>query len=303
MLLFLGKEVMKRWKHLRDAFARDEKYAKESKTSGSLVTKKKKKYIFHDELQFLKKIYQNTETTESFILEEGNKNETNNRPWQQPENLVREEGRTTTTTTKEKALLSQPRRKRKNMDVVDLKNLSVLDKEEPPNPQMSFYNSLLPHTENFNSNEWLQFQIEVLRVISNIKNQNHRNQEYSTQLHQHIQPTHCGQQEQPQTFPQQLQQTFTLIPNHSHPSEFPTFNPPPTPSVSVQNAQPTPTRIPNQNHPAFSIMVSYPPLQSPRRDPPPSLVMTEKIKQTTAAEHFAENGGEEYESSSVSSIK
>lgn len=54
MLLLLGKEVMKRWKHLRDAFAKAEKNVKENKTSGSQATKKRK-YIFNDELQFLKK--------------------------------------------------------------------------------------------------------------------------------------------------------------------------------------------------------------------------------------------------------
>lgn len=46
---------MKRWKHLRDAFAKSEKKDRESKASGSQATKKRK-YIFNDELHFLKKI-------------------------------------------------------------------------------------------------------------------------------------------------------------------------------------------------------------------------------------------------------
>ncbi|GBM24953.1 hypothetical protein AVEN_23478-1 [Araneus ventricosus] len=49
-----GKELMKRWKNLRDAFSKAEKKTKEDKTSGSQASKKRK-YIFNDELQFLKK--------------------------------------------------------------------------------------------------------------------------------------------------------------------------------------------------------------------------------------------------------
>ncbi|PNF40026.1 hypothetical protein B7P43_G12939, partial [Cryptotermes secundus] len=156
------------WKHLRDAFVKTEKNAKESKTSGSQATKKRK-YIFNDKLQFLKKIYKKAETTESFIVEENN-DETNGTS-RQPENTVHEVG--LTTARKEKALPSQLRRKHKKMDEVDLQIVKALDKTEPEilNPQMSFYHSLLPHTENFNSDEWLQFQMEVVRVISNIKNQ------------------------------------------------------------------------------------------------------------------------------------
>ena len=59
---------MKRWKNLRDAFAKSVKKERESNTSGSNAIKKRK-YVFNYELQFLKKIYEERETTESFNVE------------------------------------------------------------------------------------------------------------------------------------------------------------------------------------------------------------------------------------------
>lgn len=70
LLFFAGKEIMKRWKYLRDAFAKSEKKDKESKKSGSQASKKRK-YIFNDELQFLRKIYQDRNTEESYNNEDG----------------------------------------------------------------------------------------------------------------------------------------------------------------------------------------------------------------------------------------
>ncbi|CAH1993878.1 unnamed protein product [Acanthoscelides obtectus] len=60
---------MKRWKHLRDAFIRSEKNCKQSKASVSQASKRKK-YIFNDELQFLRKIYKEREIEESYDNED-----------------------------------------------------------------------------------------------------------------------------------------------------------------------------------------------------------------------------------------
>ena len=63
--LFSGKDVIKRWTNLRDAFAKSNKKIKESKTSGS-GRKIPKKYVFNDQLQFLKKLYEERVTVDSF---------------------------------------------------------------------------------------------------------------------------------------------------------------------------------------------------------------------------------------------
>ncbi|CAH1981889.1 unnamed protein product, partial [Acanthoscelides obtectus] len=84
------KGVLKRWKHLRDAFAKAEKKAKQSKTSGAKATKIKK-YIYNDELQFLKKIYDNPETTESFVTKDNKEiDASGHQPPESPQNTQHE---------------------------------------------------------------------------------------------------------------------------------------------------------------------------------------------------------------------
>lgn len=71
-----GKEVLKRWKNLRDSFAKSEKNMKEGKTSGSKA-RTKRKYIFTDELQ--KNVYTGREVfdrhdNQECVIEEANTN-------------------------------------------------------------------------------------------------------------------------------------------------------------------------------------------------------------------------------------
>ncbi|CAL1272148.1 unnamed protein product [Larinioides sclopetarius] len=160
-----GKEVMKRWKNLRDAFYKAEKKAKEDRTSGSQASKRRK-YIFNNELKFFKKIFEKAATTENFTIEEGSRTESEG-SLQQLESMEPE--RSLITEAKEKTVSNtQARRRHKKLDEIDLKILNALEKSAPekPNSQMSFFHSLLRHTENFDNDEWLQFQVEVLRVIS-----------------------------------------------------------------------------------------------------------------------------------------
>lgn len=159
-LFISGNEVLKRWKNLRDSFAKAEKKMKDGKASGSQATKKRK-YIFSNELQFLKKIYTGREVTESHspeVEEEGATEEesTEKRP-NTPEVTINEKSKT---------------RKHKKMDEVDLKIIKALEStKETPDSNMSFFQSLMPHIANFNNSEILQFKMGVLQVISNIKNQ------------------------------------------------------------------------------------------------------------------------------------
>ncbi|GFR31553.1 uncharacterized protein TNCT_232991 [Trichonephila clavata] len=294
-----GKEVMKRWKHLRDAFAKYEKTAKENRTTASHPTKKRK-YIFNDELQFLKKIYDKTETTDSFIIEEKSmsKEETESIS-QAPENTIHEVVQTTA--TNEKALPSQTRKKHKKMDDVNLKILKDKTEFEVPSPQMSFYHSLLPHTKDFSSNDWLQFQMEVLRVISNIKNQKYAAapyQGYNTQSYmqlQHSTPYHP----QTQTYSQPLHHPFPMVPHYPL-SHHPPFDLPSAAPV-LQNVLPTPPSQPCHNSSAFTTLASCSsqPSLLPHHDSSMSLLIKEKVKKPAEKEHFGED---DRESSSVSSL-
>lgn len=162
--LFSGKDVLKRWKHLRDAFVKSQKKCKASKASGSQASKVKK-YIFNDELQFLRKIYEERETEESYNNEERNIEELSGPP-SSPE-VTTVEGKAEAVVPKAKGL----KRQHKKMDDVDLKILEALKKDsEKENDKLTFFKSLLPHVDKFDDNQWLQCQMEFLQVISKIKN-------------------------------------------------------------------------------------------------------------------------------------
>lgn len=203
---------MKRWKHLRDAFIRSQKNYKQSKASGSQAAKKKR-YIFNDELQFLRKIYEERETKESYNNgDEDNNIEELSAPTVPPA-VTTVEGTAEVVVSKVKL----PTRQHKKMDEVDLKILQALQKKEPEkkNGKLSFLESLLPHVDKFDDNQWLQCQMEFLQVISQIKNtypfipQTHNVYNSSTsQIQQFNQPSNITFT-QPFNVPQMPHQAFT----------------------------------------------------------------------------------------------
>lgn len=177
LILFLGLEVLKRWKNLRDSFAKAEKKMKESKASGSKGTQKKK-YIFNEELQFLKKIYCEREATESYNIENKEEDEIS------VVNTSHDADKTVTSNTTQRSEPSQRTRKHQKMDEVDIKILKTLDTpQQQPNSKMPFFHSLLPHVEKFTDNQMLEFQMGVLLLISHINSKQTpvpHNQEIST---------------------------------------------------------------------------------------------------------------------------
>lgn len=163
---------MKRWKHLRDAYIRSEKKDKDSKTSGS-EAKKKKKYIFNDELHFLKKVYGVRNTTENFIGAEENVNED---AIINPGPSVNEVSAVTDNSSTQIKINQSGRKRQKKINEIDLKIIKALEKEQPvktTNPKMSFFESLLPHLDNVTDDQWLQCQMDILKVISKIKHDSH----------------------------------------------------------------------------------------------------------------------------------
>lgn len=240
MFFVSGKEVLKRWKNLRDSFAKSEKKMKECKASGSKATKKRK-YIFTNEMQFLKKVYTGREVTDSHdneecVIEDGKDNDKD-----KIDPPAASEKRAPTT------------RKHKKMDEVDIKIIQALNTpKEKSNSSMLFFESLLPMIENFNRDEHIQLQIGVLNVISNIaKNQ--------TQVSPHKgQPTPVVQQpapyyQQPYNVPGTSQLQYVT---HQHPTSY--YQPPtvpyttsqtnlfPIPQTPVTNFPRTATSIPEE---------------------------------------------------------
>lgn len=194
MIFFIGKEVLKRRKNLRDAFVKAEKKAKECKASGSKATKKRK-YIFHEELRFLNKVYNERQTADSY----NNVNNVNNQ--EDTTDDIIEVSTVNKEVEKTTASKSSPKtRKRKKLDEIDLKILKALEQEQP-NSEMSFFQSLLPHIQQFNENGLLDFKMDVLQVISKINSKRATlNQTFSDPPPLHYQynnqPTYYYQQNQ-----------------------------------------------------------------------------------------------------------
>ncbi|XP_074027112.1 uncharacterized protein isoform X2 [Leptinotarsa decemlineata] len=158
------KEVIKRWGNLRDAFSKSKRKLKECKKSGAGV-RNIKKYYYADQMQFLNKLFQTREVAESL---EGRTDNNEDEDDTSPEAPL---------PTKETIRRNPKPREHKRgrqpdevePDEVELKIIKAL--EEPPlSPHISFFQGILPHLNNFDDSEILEFQMGVLEVISKIKN-------------------------------------------------------------------------------------------------------------------------------------
>lgn len=215
-MVFLGKEVIRRWTNLRDAFAKSLKKVKESKSSGCAANKLRQ-YVYNDELKFLKKLYAERETSNSLSEDDAVAHRL-----VEPEAINSEVFKKPTAT-----------RKHKKVDEVDLKILKALEpkEQEKPDPNMSFFQSLLPQLNNFNAEEILYFQMGVLQVISNL---NERKKgtvhppQYSQQTN-YYNPSHLAHPSfsQPPPFHNQPQQSLIPAPANQMSQQYHQYNQPP----------------------------------------------------------------------------
>lgn len=129
-----------------------------------------KKYVYADQMQFLNKLLQTREVAESLEgITENNEDEDVSDSLLPPKETIRE-------TTK-----PQEYKRRRRPDEVELKMLKAL--EEPTvSPHISFFQGLLPHLNNFDNSEILEFQMGVLEVISKINNKRKNTVQHQPQL-------------------------------------------------------------------------------------------------------------------------
>lgn len=151
-------------------------------------------------------------------------------------------------------------RKHRKPDEVEMRVLKALEAGSPCS-KMSFLRSLMPHLDKFDEQDFLQFQIEVLKVIEKI---NERKKgmvvhpptlfHYSTTMPSHQQfPTQSSSQpnqfsNHPSPFFLQNQKFSGLPP--SVPSQIATSNQPPSylshqPVIAIQHAAPPSTQTPS----------------------------------------------------------
>lgn len=162
MFFLSGQKVLKRWTNLRDSFSKYYKKDKESKKSG-IGAKKIKKYVYFDQLQFLHKLHVERPTFNSLEprINPGNEKEDDIEPQLQASDNVSDISR-------EKTSNPQRGRKSKNQNDIDLRIFKLLEEQQQPCNKMAFLQSLLPHLQQFDNQEYLRFQMGVLKVIENI---------------------------------------------------------------------------------------------------------------------------------------
>lgn len=160
----LVKSVIKKWTNIRDNWMKWNKKQSEQKKSGCRG-KTVRKYIYHDQMKFLKKVAVHGQTVSS----------------------VSEEETTNISEQSRMELQSFVEKKRKRTpDEVDLRLRKVRDCEKEPNRHLSFFKGILPSVNNFEEDQTIEFQMGVLLLIRNIKNRCTVNpQTVPPQLHAH----------------------------------------------------------------------------------------------------------------------
>lgn len=140
---------------------------KAAKKSGSGAVKVKA-YVYSSQLQFLDKIFQerNTEDTLSQNIDDcGDEDamvETGEDPVEQVPSTSSDGA-----AEKPKSPFKKPVTKKRKMDPVELEMISAL--REPVNRHLSFFKGLLSSLEDFNEIDTIDFQMEVLKIVKNIR--------------------------------------------------------------------------------------------------------------------------------------
>lgn len=282
IIVSVGKEVIRRWTNLRDAFAKSLKKMKEGKSSGS-AAKKTRHYVYNDELNFLRKLYAERETSNSLSEDNGTVEDDH----QLVEKVLASETEVINSESFKKPTAT---RKHKKVDEVELKILKALEPKEPEklDPNMSFFQSLLPHLNKFNAEEILQFQMGVLQIISNL----HERKKGAVHPHQYTQqtnyhnPSHIAHPSFSQLSPfhNQPPQFLVPVPTNQISEQYHQYN---QSSAVNQFSQPSP--LPSQTQ---SLITDTPSKNSPHRS---SLLYTRSKTRSLSENDDSSNFGEETE--------
>lgn len=173
---FTGKEVIKRWGNIRDAYKKSRKRVKDATKSGAGASNIKK-YIYNDQLQFLNKVFEERTTFDSLTQETENSDSTGH----QSANEMEKEN----SVTFKKPAKQLGSRKRKNVDEVELKMLKALEgSKEAEDRHLSFFKGIIPTLHNFTDDEVVQFQLEVMQVITKIKKEQKLSRQHQQRMYQ-----------------------------------------------------------------------------------------------------------------------
>lgn len=151
--------VIKKWKNIKDCWLKNNRKVATETKSGS-GAKKTQKYIYDDQLQFLKKnlpIENTSSTLTSSATTEQTTTTTNT--------IASTSDAFATPTT---PVSSQASAKKKKKDDADKVLIELLSQRE--DRHLSFFRGILPSLQNFNEAKTRQLQIAVLQIIDNLDN-------------------------------------------------------------------------------------------------------------------------------------
>lgn len=157
-----GDEITTKWQNIRDAFVRSLK-----KKSGQAM---QRKYVYHDQLQFLFKVVNKDETISSISDTEIGDVEQEFEIPISPENTP-----TTSEGSSQLSLVSKKQSNRKRMaermaDPIESEILKRLKESSVPvDEDESFFNSMVPTVRKMSDDEKLEFRMGVLQLIQKIK--------------------------------------------------------------------------------------------------------------------------------------
>ncbi|KAL1509968.1 hypothetical protein ABEB36_004631 [Hypothenemus hampei] len=168
-----GKSVIQKWNNVRDSFLKSLKKVNSQKTSGARA-RTVRKYLFYEQLLFLKKIYDpkvsssNLDVTttdgagpvQAYELEHTDSDQ----------HSFSTEARLVSNSNCERSSL-----KRQRHEIDERKSFKMLEAPTQTNTiieknlHMCFFESIVPMLQNFTDDETIDFRMEVLNVIRNIK--------------------------------------------------------------------------------------------------------------------------------------
>jgi hypothetical protein len=126
-----------------------------------------RKYVYHEQLQFSKKVAEHRETV-SCLPSEENSVETDD-DVTQIQGLSSQRGNNNPEPRRSDIPTVVSKRKRK-VDEVELRMLKLLESEQQePNLHLSFFKGILPSIQHFDEDQTIEFHLGVLNVIKTLK--------------------------------------------------------------------------------------------------------------------------------------
>lgn len=166
--MFLGENIEKKWKHIKDAYFRTIKENK-PKSGDGMTKKRKKNYIYHDQMQFLTKTIIPRETISSIPKQHSEEND-ELQPSTSKINLP------TAEIQNNDELKKKQKKKSRNVENTFMEYLEEVTKKKKDecspvvkDEHENFFDSMLPVVRQFSVDQTLAFRAEMINVIQKIK--------------------------------------------------------------------------------------------------------------------------------------